>query len=117
MINTPEDVTGMLCEVLPMDDARVTEFEVWLQLVSLSRTETELVAPLHRLNDGIGQVCHWAVYQTLPGAQGAELQRLTIELRALVDGLSLHLLLGTSGLTPSSARRSLRDWLKRIARS
>lgn len=116
MVRRPEDVTGMLCEVLPMDDTQTTEFEVWLQLISVSRTDEALRVPLHRLNEGVGHVCHWAVYQTLPGASAADLQRLSIELRALIDGLGVHLVLGSPGVTPTSARRTVRDWLKRLAR-
>ncbi|UAL30858.1 TetR/AcrR family transcriptional regulator [Nocardioides rotundus] len=105
----------LLSELLPLDADRVAEFEVWLELTTLSRTEPDLAPLVAEAHEGIDSVCRWAVHLTAPDLSDARRRALVAELHALLDGLALHLSLAPDRMDARRARGVIRAWLSRVA--
>lgn len=105
------DQARAYCEqILPMDDERRLETEVWFGFVTRVRLDPEL----RELADRIHLDLRGFLAQVLRalGFDEAETERL----HAFVDGLCLHLLLYPDQLTPERAREQLRTHLARLPR-
>ena len=83
-------------EVMPLDEERLAEFEVWLAFVAQARTESEaggLRAYLTPVHESLRSLCR-TVLDGMAGAgvlkAGLDLEAETDRLHALIDGLSLH---------------------------
>ena len=77
-----------LLEVLPLDEIRITEMEVYLALGTAAMTDPALRDGHQRVHQAIRGVCARAARAVLgPEAAPVEVERL----HALVDGLALHL--------------------------
>ena len=111
------DPLDLLCELLPLDPERTAEFQVWLELLTLSRTEPSLAPVAERAHHGIAQVCADAVDRVAPRAADGTRRRWVRELHGLLDGLAMHLAQEFGTLDARAARRSLRDWLDRLRSS
>lgn len=112
---SPDDVVGVLLELLPLDAQRVAEFEIWLELLTLSRTEPSLRSTSSAAHEGLRGVCRWAVDQWAPPEAGTPSRALlAAEFHALIDGLALHLALRGDGLGEEGARAIVAAWLERI---
>ena len=118
-----ERVLSYLEEVIPLDDERRAEFEVWLAFLAQSQAETEAggtlrphVEPLHAQ---LLQLCRSLVdflqeSETLrPGLDPAVEASL---LHALVDGLSIHTATNTEQVPPDRVREILRTHLATLAK-
>jgi AcrR family transcriptional regulator len=105
-------------QVMPLDDERLAEFEVWFAFLAQSRAETEADGVLRRLVEPVhtelGGLCH-SVLLALREA-GALRPRLDLtaeaeRLHALVDGLSLHVATNAQLMPPDRVRTVLRKHL------
>ena len=116
---SPVDVAVRRCEeVLPLDTERRTEAEVWLALTGAGLADPDLRAIRSEADDGIRELCERLVeYLAAHGAvdAGRDLAFEAERLRAVVDGVTLHLLLDESP-DPATARRLVRHHLTELAR-
>ncbi|GAA2737008.1 TetR/AcrR family transcriptional regulator [Actinocorallia aurantiaca] len=108
---TPVDRLLAYCEqLIPMDAERRFEAEAWLGFITRARRDADLKELSTR------------VQHTLRGFLSHLLDELgfdvgeAVRLHALVDGLTLHLLLYPEQLTPERAREQLRAHLVRLPR-
>jgi AcrR family transcriptional regulator len=106
-------VLRALEELIPLDEERRTESEVWLSFALRARVDPALAEPAQdvyrQLRDYLEQLL------TVLSAD-----HLTIEaskLHALLDGLVLHLLLYPDFLTPDQARQQLIAYLAALPRT
>jgi AcrR family transcriptional regulator len=83
-----------LHEVLPLDDERRAEMQVWLAFTTRALVDPELRALRDRAHDGLRSLCISAVQ--LLGGDETDAQRL----HALIDGLALHAVLDPATTTP-----------------
>lgn len=103
----PDDLVDLLGEIVPLDEERRAEAEVWLALVVEARTD-ERLAPLARAtHDGLRAMVAAVVRAAAPDlpAPAAELE--VDRLHALVDGLALHGVLHPDLATPERLRAAL----------
>ena len=118
-----ERVLRYLEEVIPLDDERRAEFEVWFAFLAQSQAETEAggtlrpyVEPLHAQ---ILQLCRSLVdaLQESDALQpGLDLALEASRLHALVDGLSVHTATNTDQMPPDRVREILRRHLATLAK-
>ena len=109
-----ELVVRLLEEVLPLDDERRAEAEVWLALTARTLTDPGLAAVRDRSFDELRGLCG-SVVQRLADAgalrDGVDNGREAERLHALLDGLTLHLLTRPAVLPPARAGATLRAHL------
>ncbi|GIJ79269.1 DNA-binding transcriptional regulator, AcrR family [Micromonospora phaseoli] len=108
----PQEVAGrMIEEMLPLDEDRLAECQVWLSFSAQSVVDPQLGALREEMHGLL-----WHAFRSMvarvagPGAdQGLEARRLY----ALVDGLILHTVL--HGEDPAGARSVIRAHLRQLA--
>ena len=99
---TPREVAERaLQEVMPLDDLRRAEMQVWLAFTARSFVDPGLRALRDRAHVGVRALCEGAA--RLIGASPLDAQRL----HALVDGLALHAVLDPATTTPQRQRALL----------
>jgi AcrR family transcriptional regulator len=90
----PDDLTAIawaraaLLELLPLDQQRSLEMEVFLALGMAAMTDDTLLPLWRQADTVVRQVCHKAITAAGGKPTGANLDRL----HALIDGLAFHLL-------------------------
>jgi AcrR family transcriptional regulator len=98
-----EAVEQVLYELLPLDDERRAENEVWLAFAARALIDPELRAQHHELHDELHQACASAL-ETLAAAGRANASAATAlqaeRLHALTDGLALHTALRPDLMSP-----------------
>nr|WP_156610564.1 TetR family transcriptional regulator C-terminal domain-containing protein [Auraticoccus cholistanensis] len=105
----PGDLTGRawaraaLLELLPLDEQRRLEMDVFLALGASGHGEEDLRRLYDEVNDTIRAVCARAAAALHPDATEVEVQLL----HAVVDGLALHLVQAGPSADPSWALRVL----------
>ncbi len=77
-----------LLEVLPLDQERCAEMQVWLSFAAASLADPRLSSIYLRGHDALRQLCRSVVRTVAPGAD-EELE--AARLHALIDGLAMHL--------------------------
>jgi AcrR family transcriptional regulator len=106
-------------QVIPLDDERRAEFDVWFAFLGLSQAEAggDLRQHLEPVHAGLRDLCH----SVLLGLQQAEIARadlnLAVEaerLHGLIDGLSLHAATMPAVATPRRIRTLLRHHLNTL---
>jgi AcrR family transcriptional regulator len=90
-----------LQEVLPLDDERRAEMQVWLAFTTRSLVDPELRPLRERAHEGLRELCRGAAQ--LIGAAPADAERI----HALVDGLAMHAVLDPATTTPARQRELL----------
>jgi AcrR family transcriptional regulator len=107
---TLDVVIAMLEQVMPFDDDRLTEAQVWQAFAPRALIDPQLRAMRRQADDEVRELCR----QCLLGLQavglmdpGRAVAGETERLWALVDGLTLHL------LTEHTSRRTARQALRR----
>jgi hypothetical protein len=107
--------------VIPLDDERQAEFEVWLAFVAQSLAETEAGGAMRRHLSAVHQELHTLCRRVLDGLRDAGVLRaglnLTLEterLHGLVDGLSLHAATDRDQMSPRRVREILRRHLAEL---
>jgi len=90
-------VVELLEQVLPLDDERLAEAQIWLAFTPRALIDPQLRAVRRQADDGVRELCR----QCLLGLSGfglmtpeRSLRQETERLWALIDGLTLHLVTG-----------------------
>lgn len=107
------DAVRLVEELMPLDEQRRAEFDVWHALVVAGAQDSTLAQTSAQAHAGIRRVCHAAlVGYGVRRPSNDQVRRL----HAFVDGISLHLNLYPDDTSPRAARRSLRAEMASIAR-
>lgn len=110
-----DDLVDLLAEVVPLDDERRAEAEVWLALVVESRTDPRLAPLARETHEGLRAVVA-AVVRAVAPALPLESAELEVDrLHALVDGLALHGVLHPDIATPQRLRAALHAHVTELA--
>lgn len=110
-----EDLADLCGEVLPLDEERRAEAEVWLELVVLARTDAELATVSVAAHEALRRLVAGVVGAVLAGAAAERLELETARLHALLDGLALHGVLHPETFDAAMARHAVRDHLASLA--
>lgn len=113
-----EAASALLEEVLPLDEERLTEARVWAAFVAQAATDPALAEIRHQADDGIRELCRGSLVGLAELGQLAperDLDAETERLWALVDGLTMHILLEPDRLTARRVRAVLRTHLADLA--
>jgi AcrR family transcriptional regulator len=106
-----------ISELLPADDERRIEMEVWLVFSVKMLVDTKLRGSsenvYREMNDGLGQVLHMLSNLGML-KDGLEMEAETNRLHSLVDGLALHHLLHPSIFTYEKMMKTLDYHLRSI---
>lgn len=111
-----QDFLGALCEVLPLDDERRAEAQVWLAYVGLSISDpciARLQGVAYRDLNLFLQEC-FGGFARLGWLPHSTPQEAAAEVQALLDGLNIHLLLGQ--ITPEQATTLVHRRMNQILR-
>ena len=95
-----EAVRSILSEVLPLDEERRTEGAVWLAFAARSQVDRRIAEEHEMVFDGMRELCRGILEQLRAGgwlAPGLDPEGEAGRLHALVDGLSVHGLMGRLG--------------------
>ncbi|MEN5076070.1 TetR family transcriptional regulator C-terminal domain-containing protein [Isoptericola cucumis] len=84
----PDWGRAVLAELLPLDEERRTEMEVYLALGTAAMTDPSLRVAHRAAQEGVRDVCARALAALAGGPQPAEVE--VRQVHALVDGLALH---------------------------
>jgi AcrR family transcriptional regulator len=113
---TGEVVVALLEQVLPVDDERLAEAQIWLAFTPRALIDPQLQALRREADEGVRELCR----QCLLGLSGfglmapeRSLRQETERLWALVDGLTLHLVTGHT--SRRTARQVLRAHVAELA--
>lgn len=99
-------------QVIPLDNERQAEFDIWLSFVAQAQAESGAGAGglrehLGPIQDGLRDLCH-SLLTSLDGAgslrAGLDLDLETERLHALIDGLALHTSMQPSVTTAARVR-------------
>jgi AcrR family transcriptional regulator len=108
---TPREVAERaLQEVMPLDDLRRAEMQVWLAFTTRSFVDPGLRELRDRAHVGVRTLCEGAA--RLIGASQVDAQRI----HALVDGLAMHAVLDPATTTPRRQRALLAAELDDLSR-
>ena len=110
-----EALVAFLEEFVPLDGTRRVEFEVWLELVMLARTDPALRPIVLGAHRGLHEVCGLVVAAARGQREGPVPVRPVDELHGLLDGLSLHLALYPAETSRARVRAALRSHLEAVA--
>ena len=114
-------VEQVLHELLPLDDERRAENEVWLAFTARALIDSELRAQHNEVHDALHQACASAL-ETLAAAGRADADPTALQverLHALTDGLAVHTALRPELMPPKQIVAVMRlhlDALKNEAR-
>ena len=95
-----EAVREVLCEVLPLDEERRTEGELWFAFAARSLVDSRIAEEHALVFDGVRELCHRVVYQMAERGwlvSGLDPVVEAARLHALADGLAVHGLMGRIG--------------------
>lgn len=110
-----DDLVDVLAEVVPLDDERRAEAEVWLALVVESRTDPRLAPLVRETHDGLRAMVAAVVRAVAPALPSVATELEVDRLHALVDGLALHGVLHPQVATPDRLRAALRAHVAELA--
>ncbi|SBT40928.1 TetR/AcrR family transcriptional regulator [Micromonospora auratinigra] len=116
---TRQVVQRMLEELLPLDRQRAREAEVWLALAARTQVDPAARERMREADDGVRRAADVAVGALAADgllAGDRDPAQETARLHALVDGLTLHLLLHPDLMPPERARAVLADHLDSLVR-
>jgi AcrR family transcriptional regulator len=122
-LNRPADareaVEQVLHELLPLDEERRAENEVWLAFTARALIDPELRAQHNEIHDALHQACASAL-ETLAAAgrarAGSQTALQVERLHALTDGLAVHTALRTELMPPETIVAVLRLHLDALDR-
>jgi AcrR family transcriptional regulator len=111
-----ESVEKVLHEVLPLDDDRRVENEVWLAFTARALVDRALRAQYAELHDALHQACRSVVEELTGTTRGSRPAKLETErLHALIDGLAVDSALRPDIMTPKHIAAVLRSHLDDVA--
>jgi AcrR family transcriptional regulator len=105
-----EPVADLLEEVIPLDDERLIEAEVWSAFTAPPVTDPVIAAIRRQVDDGVRDICRSALSALAELGRLHPARLLDVEvarLHALVDGLTLHVMRATAGLDRDRVRAIL----------
>lgn len=112
-----EDILMLLCEILPMDDERRAEMEVWVAFMAKSLVDPKLKFLSDEVSDslrsGVERMIHALVAQE-PRCRHLDAALEAERLSALVDGLAMHMILQPELVTPMQTRAILIHHLRNL---
>ena len=88
-----EAVRRVLCEVLPLDEDRRTEGELWFAFAARSLVDPKIAGEYGLVFDGVRELCGRIIGQMADGGwlvSGLDPDVEATRLHALVDGLAIH---------------------------
>lgn len=88
-----DELTALCGEVLPLDADRRAEGAVWLELVTLARTDARLAEVSTAAHVGLRSIVDRVLDILLPDAGATRRGQEAVRLHALLDGLTLHVVL------------------------
>ena len=116
-----DGVAALLEEVLPLDDERCVEARIWAAFSAAASTDPGMHRLRREADDAVRGLCRTAL-QTMAELglldldhDRADLALETHRLWALLDGLTVHLLVEPAYISPRQARRVLRRHLSALA--
>jgi DNA-binding transcriptional regulator YbjK len=104
---------GVLAQLLPLDDERQREAEVWFAFVARARVDPSLRALGERIYARLREL----VREALAPLELADPELAVEDVYALIDGLALHAVLQPQRPAPHTIRRVLHAHLKRLLAS
>lgn len=114
-----EFVTEGVCEVLPVDDERKIEMEVWLAFSAKSFVDTKLRELSNKvysdMHQGLENVVH-ALQLLKLAKDGLDLDMEVNRLHAIVDGMAMHHLLNPEQFTRDKMIQTLKYHLQSLCK-
>ena len=108
-----EQILRYLEEVIPLDDERRAEFEVWFAFLAQSLAESEATGTLRPhvepLHDQLYQLCRNLLAALPPNDFDLDVE--AARLHAIVDGLSIHVATNPTAMPAPRIRQILRHHL------
>jgi AcrR family transcriptional regulator len=103
-------VADLLQEVIPLDDERLIEAEVWAAFTAPPVTDPAIAELRQQVDDGVRELCRNALsalaeFGLLHPARDRDVE--VARLHALVDGLAVHVVRATAGLRHDRVRAIL----------
>lgn len=106
-----EAAEAVLGQIVPLDDERQREAEVWFAFVAGARVEPEL----RELGEQADALLRELVRRAIAPLEPADPELAVEAAYALVDGLTLHAVLCRGRPTPATMRRVVRAHLEELA--
>jgi AcrR family transcriptional regulator len=94
----------LLHELVPLDDERRAEAEVWLAFTGRALVDPQQRAVYERIHDGLNGACTMAINLLVDAgltAEGLDVALEASRLHALLDGLALHAVMRPTRMPPS----------------
>lgn len=111
-----EKAVRLLLEVLPLDEERRAEMDVWFSFMAYVRHRPDLEGiPENRLAFLVSQVIAYLAHEGML-QDGLDLALETERIYAIIDGLAVHALLEPGRLRPETMERVVRTSLERLCR-
>ncbi len=91
-----EVIHGLLCEVLPLDEDRRTEGDLWFAFAARSLVDPRIAKEHSPVFDGVRKLCLRVTQQMADGGwlyPGLKPDVEAARLHALIDGLAMHMLM------------------------
>lgn len=113
-----EAAVALLLELLPLDEQRETEARVWEAFAHAAQKDSQIAPLCRQLDEALDAFCVSLVAQLKDSAsvrEDLDGQLEGIRLHALLDGLTLRLLIDPSRTSPSVAEAVLRRHLRSLA--
>lgn len=107
---TFDDWVAVLEQLVPLDDERLREFQVWLALANEGRTDATLGALSGESYSALREACIGVLGEL--GVPSEAAREEAAVLHAVLDGLSLHLVLYPHLMSPEQARSALHAHLR-----
>jgi AcrR family transcriptional regulator len=110
----------LLHELVPLDDERRAEAEVWLAFTGRALVDPEQRAIYERIHDQLRAACTRAVTLLVDAGLTAGSLDVALEasrLHALLDGLALHAVVRPAAVTPSRVKAVLARHLEELQAS
>ncbi|GAA1603362.1 MULTISPECIES: TetR/AcrR family transcriptional regulator [Kribbella] len=118
--SVPSIVLRYLDEVLPLDEERRAEFDIWLAFMAQAQAETgagTLHAHTDTVHNQLRELCA-SLVRALSDAgllkDGLDVRRETERLHALLDGLALHAAIQPERTTPTRVRQLMRQHVESL---
>jgi AcrR family transcriptional regulator len=103
--------TDVLAQIIPLDEERRREAEVWFAFIARARVDPGLRALGRQADEALREI----VRRALDPLALADADLAVEDVYALVDGLTLHAVLQPGRPAPATMRRVLRTHLERLA--
>lgn len=107
---------AVLAELLPLDDERAAENEVWLAFTARALADSRLRELRDQAYDRLQAGCAAWIARLLPDAEPAEREVESERLFALIDGLAVHAAVRPASATPARLAAVLDHHLDQVMR-